>query len=169
MTPARLQRWGDTESMSDKGTVYGPRVGIVGSRDFPSPHLIAAYVASLPASAVVISGGAQGVDTWAEAAARERGLAIEVFHADWKRLGRKAGPIRNGQIVKASDRIVAFWNVESRGTLNTIVQAHRAGLPIEIFGSAGEAIPIEMALAAAEERGIVRSIQRATEHKRRQE
>ncbi|HIP52822.1 MAG TPA: DUF2493 domain-containing protein [Chromatiales bacterium] len=139
----------------------GPKVGIVGSIDFPAPELVVAYVAGLPASAVVVSGGAKGVDSWAEEAAREHGLAVEVFHADWENLGRKAGPVRNGQIVCASDRIVAFWNGRSRGTLNTIVQAQRAGLPIEVFGPEGEEIPLEKALTVAEERGVVRGVEAA--------
>lgn len=139
----------------------GPKVGIVGSIDFPVPELVAAFVVALPATAVVISGGAKGVDTWAEEAARQCGLAVEIFHADWEGLGRKAGPIRNAQIVEASERIVAFWNGHSRGTLNTIVQAQRAGLPIEIYGPSGEAVPLKIALVAAEESGVVKGIKKA--------
>jgi len=137
------------------------KVGIVGSIDFPAAGLVEAYVAGLSVTATVVSGGAKGVDSWGEAAARERGLKVQVFHADWQALGRKAGPIRNRQIVMASDRIVAFWNGHSRGTLNTLVQAHEAGLPIEIYGPSGEAIPLEMALTVAEEKGVVRGIRLA--------
>jgi len=137
------------------------KVGIVGSIDFPTPELVEAYVAGLPASVTVVSGGAKGVDSWAEAAARERGLGVEVFHADWRGLGRRAGPIRNGQIVGGSDRIVAFWDGHSRGTLNTIVQAHRAGLEIHIYGPSGEVVPLEEALGAAERQGVFRGVRRA--------
>ncbi len=48
------------------------RIAIVGSRGLPRPDLIEAFVASLPAGTVVVSGGARGVDTVAEQAARER-------------------------------------------------------------------------------------------------
>jgi hypothetical protein len=56
-----------------------------------------------------------------------------VYQANWDRLGRKAGPLRNAHIVANADRVVAFWDGKSRGTLNTVVQADRAGLPIEVF------------------------------------
>ncbi len=51
------------------------RVAIVGSRECQDRHSVEAYVARLPAGAIVISGGARGVDTWAADAAHARGLA----------------------------------------------------------------------------------------------
>jgi SLOG family YspA-like protein len=119
------------------------RIAIVGSRHFPRPELVEAFVASLPAGTIVVSGGAQGVDTAAEEAAQARGLETLIFHADWKRHGRKAGQIRNAEIVAHADRIVAFWDGRSQGTLNTIVQALGANLPVEIFDSDGDPVLID--------------------------
>ena len=114
-----------------------PRIAIVGSRTFPTPKLVERFVVGLPDGAVVVSGAARGVDTWAEEAAEARGIETIVFHADWDGLGRRAGPIRNEKIIAHADRVVAFWDGQSRGTLNTIVLAARAELPIEIFGPDG--------------------------------
>src|SRR3546814_6456627 len=69
-------------------------IAIVGSRSYPRPDLVQAYVAGLPGGCVVVSGGAPGVDSVAEAAAKAAGLETVVFHADWESLGRRAGPIR---------------------------------------------------------------------------
>ena len=102
----------------------------------------------------MVSGGAPGVDSVAEEAARAAGLETVVFHADWETLGRRAGPIRNEQIIQRADRVVAFWNGHSRGTLNAVVLAIRAGLPIEIFGREGEAVELDHALKVARERGV---------------
>lgn len=55
-----------------------------------------------------------------------RGLELMVFPADWDRYERKAGPLRSAEIVAAANRVVAFWNGRSRGTLNTGMQAVRA-------------------------------------------
>ncbi len=77
--------------------------------------------------------------------------------ADWDRLGRKAGPIRNAQIVFNADRVVAFWDGKSRGTLNTVVQADRAGLPVELYDSNGGRVPIGLWREAAARLGVVAS------------
>ena len=103
----------------------------------------------LPVGTVVVSGGARGVDSIAEVAARDRGLEVVVFQAGWDRLGRKAGPIRNAKIVANADRVVAFWDGSSRGTLNTLGQALRAGLPVEVFDSEGQRVPPDLWREAA--------------------
>jgi len=139
----------------------GRRIAIVGSRHYPRSDLVAAFVASLPADAVVVSGGAAGIDSFAEGAATARGLSTLIFRADWDGLGRKAGPIRNGQIVVASDEIVAFWDTRSRGTLHTIVTALEQRKPVRIFDANGVEVPLSQALAAAEDRGVLASVRAA--------
>lgn len=144
---------------------HAQRIAIVGSRDFPSADVVGAFVRSLPPGTVVVSGGARGVDHWAEEAARRCGLRTKVFHADWDTHGRRAGPIRNAEIVAAADRLVAFWNSRSRGTLNTILSAQAAELPILIFDAAGNKVDIETAIAVAEENGVARSWAKAAKAK----
>lgn len=135
-------------------TVPGERVAIVGSRDFLNPDLVTGFVRALAPSTIVVSGSARGVDRWAEEAAAEYGLETWIFPADWKTYGRRAGPLRNAKIVAESDRVVAFWDGRSRGTLNTILTARDRGMPIEIFGSGGEEILLLSALVVAEETGV---------------
>lgn len=110
-----------------------PRVAVVGSREYPDLVMVAKCVRALFPGTVVITGGAQGVDKTAEKAARIYGLAVEVYHADWKKHGRAAGPVRNKQIVDACDRMLAFWDGESPGTRNAINLAKKAGKPVAIF------------------------------------
>ena len=133
-------------------------VAIVGSKNYLRQELVEAYVVALPANSVVVSGAAAGVDTFAEEAAKARGLETFIFHADWEKLGRRAGPIRNEQIIAHADRVVAFWNGRSRGTLNSLVLATRASLPIEIYGPDGEMVELERALTVARESGVYASI-----------
>jgi hypothetical protein len=137
------------------------RIAVIGSRKYPSAHAVKAFVEALSDDTIVVSGGAAGVDTWAEEAARDRGLKTLVFHANWDGLGRKAGPIRNAEIIANADKVVAFWDRESRGTLNALVQARDAGLPITILDPDGAAIPIETVMEAAEALGVLASIERA--------
>jgi hypothetical protein len=99
------------------------RVAIVGSRTWTDAAAIRRYIDKLPATATVVSGGAPGVDTMAENAARARGLRVQVFQANWKRYGRGAGMIRNSEIIANADIVLAFWDGQSRGTKDSIDKA----------------------------------------------
>ena len=136
------------------------RVAVIGSRRFPNPEVIVAYVSNLPADTILVSGGAEGTDTIAEQAARARSLSVEIYAADWERLGRKAGPIRNQQIVEASDLVVAFWDGGELGTLNTVMRAVEAKREVRVFDPDGREVPIDDVAAAAEELGVLAAIRK---------
>lgn len=106
-------------------------VGIVGSRGWEDWRAVDAFVSRLPVSTVIVSGGAQGVDTYAEEAAKKYGLICIVVHAAWHRrdgtLNKAAGHERNPLIVEISDVVVAFWDGVSPGTRGTIGLAKAAG------------------------------------------
>lgn len=111
-------------------------VAIVGSRNFADPQQVTNYVNGLDADHdVVISGGARGVDTWAYIAAKKRDMRVIVLNADWDLHGKKAGYLRNADIVIAADRVVAFWDGQSKGTLHSINLAKKAGKPVEVFSA----------------------------------
>lgn len=72
----------------------------------------------------VLHGGACGVDTWSGWAARGLGLNVEVIEADWRKHGKRAGFIRNSEMLaRRPDYVIAFWDGLSRGTLDTISKA----------------------------------------------
>jgi hypothetical protein len=108
-------------------------IGIVGSRDYTPLSKVIDYVNTLPVSSCVVSGHAQGVDQTAEQAAQARGMRVISLPADWKKYGKSAGFKRNVDIVAHSDRIVAFWDGKSKGTVHTIRLAQHAGKPCEII------------------------------------
>ena len=101
-----------------------------------------------------------GVDSWAVETGDLLGLGTIVIAADWERLGRSAGPIRNAELVRNADEVVAFWDGRSRGTLNTVVLAIRAGIPVRVFDRGGGLLPLDTVLRCAEERGVIAAIER---------
>jgi hypothetical protein len=127
------------------------RVGIVGSRPekWPSKEwaksaekLVRQYVRQLPKEAVVVSGGAAGVDSWAVDEAKKRGLATKEHLIDKSGLPpwpkgkgefRKRAFERNQKIVDDVDWVVAVWTGESGGTLDTIEKATKAKLPLALY------------------------------------
>jgi len=116
------------------------KVAIVGSRTYPRLELVATYVLSLPDTTVIISGGAQGVDKTAEQVARYRHLKVEIYPAEWNKWGRSAGMMRNGKIINAADRVVAFWDGISKGTADSIRKARAAGKPVTVFDALGNEV-----------------------------
>lgn len=115
------------------------KVAIVGSRQYDHLDLVAQYVAQLPEGTVVLSGGALGVDQAAAAAARARGLEVHEYLPEYEKFGRQAPLLRNTIIAWESDRMVAFWDGRSRGTLDAIRKARRnRDRPIEVYGRDGK-------------------------------
>ena len=99
------------------------KVALVGSRDIPvNPHAAAHIIRALfPNCTEIVSGGCnQGADSQAHLVAALMGVEYKEFKADWDKHGRAAGPIRNKEIVKYSDGVVAYWDGKSRGTKSTI-------------------------------------------------
>jgi len=105
------------------------KVAIVGSRDFPSQYLVERLVYELPRDVTIVSGGARGVDTWAELTALHHKRETVVYRADWAKHGRVAGFVRNNEIVRNSDIIVAFHHMGSKGTKHTISLCKYLGKP----------------------------------------
>jgi hypothetical protein len=114
------------------------KVAIVGSRQYPDLDAVREYVRGLPPGTIVVSGGAQGVDKVAELEAKEQGLNVEIWYPRWDLHGKGAGFARNKAIVHAADRVVAFWDGVSRGTLHTIETAERMKKPVDVFGPRSE-------------------------------
>ncbi len=85
----------------------------------------------------VVSGGARGVDRLGEDWARERGIPMRLHEPDWHGLGKRAGLIRNEEMVKSSDAVVALHDGVSRGTAHTLRLAQAAGLPVYLYDADG--------------------------------
>ena len=66
----------------------------------------------------IVSGGAVGVDLCAAEYANKNGVKLTVFLPQYDLYGRAAPIVRNKKIVDYSDKILAFWDGKSRGTLS---------------------------------------------------
>lgn len=91
---------------------------------------------------VVIEGEAQGADKMGKWWAHSRGLAVDQYPANWNRFGRRAGPIRNQEMLKSGHPalVVAFHDRinDSKGTLHMIKASLKAGVPVRLFDWQGE-------------------------------
>ena len=101
------------------------KVAIVGSRTFNSYDdvvtVLSEFISSNDVTVTeIVSGGAKGADALAERYAEIHNIPTKIYYADWKKFGRRAGPIRNVDIIKRCDVCVAFWDGESHGTKHDI-------------------------------------------------
>jgi len=110
------------------------KVGIVGSREFKNYELFSDIMKQyLSDISWVVSGGAPGADSLAEKWAKENKKMLTIYPADWFNLGKRAGYVRNTDIVKNSDMIIAFWDGNSKGTKHTIGLAQKMGKECKII------------------------------------
>ena len=99
--------------------------------------MVADFIANLPDDAVVVSGGARGIDSYAVASAEERGLETLVYPAEWDKYGKGAGFRRNKQIALRADECLVFWDGSSGGTRNFMRHAFDLRRPLYIIGPDG--------------------------------
>ena len=104
------------------------KIAIIGSRKIKNPD-IEKFVS---ADDEIVSGGAVGVDSAAAKFAKEQGLKLTEFLPQYEKYGRGAPIIRNREIVDYAEKVVAFWDGRSRGTLSVIEYAQKTGKPCEI-------------------------------------
>lgn len=104
-------------------------LAIVGSRDFDDYELVDKLCAHLVERfdvCAIVSGGAKGADKLGERFARQYGLDMIVFKPDWQQYGKRAGYLRNIDIIEASNIVIAFWDGQSKGTKHSIDIATKA-------------------------------------------
>lgn len=108
------------------------KVSVIGSRSFTNYELLTSILDRIDIT-LLISGGANGADKLGERYANERGIPTKIFYPDWEKHGRKAGFIRNSDIINESEYVVAFWDGQSLGTKDSIRKAEKENKKILII------------------------------------
>ncbi len=114
------------------------RIVIAGCRDYNNYDQAKVYIDHCISEIIkendiiIVSGCASGADAIGERYAKENGLEVEKYPADWKTYGRSAGPRRNKQMAEICDFVICFWDGKSRGTKSMIDYARKCNKPIKI-------------------------------------
>lgn len=116
----------------------GMRVLVCGGRDYSDRRTVYEKLDSIHADVPftrLICGGALGADMLAADWARMRQVPLEVFNADWERYGRRAGPIRNQQMLDEGkpELVIAFPG--GPGTADMVQRAMKADLAVYKMGA----------------------------------
>lgn len=121
------------------------RIIIAGSREFTDYNMlkrealnILKHMGRPKESIKIISGCARGADALGERFAKEFGLKVKRFPADWNGLGKRAGYVRNAEMAKYAVQedndgmLIAFWDGQSKGTKHMIDLAYKYGLEVYV-------------------------------------
>ena len=107
---------------------------IAGSRNITDYNIVveAVYASKFDITGIV-SGRARGVDQLGEQYAKEHNLKIHEFPADWDKFGKSAGYIRNKEMAKYADVLIAIWDGKSKGTKHMIDLGHKHLLEVFVY------------------------------------
>ena len=124
--------------MSNYLNENGKNVAVIGSRNFDDYELLKNYLDErFDKIKYIVSGGASGGDELGRKYAEERGLPVIIFYPRWRDkngiFSRAAGFIRNQEIIKNCDVVIAFWDKVSKGTANSLEIAKRLNKPVTII------------------------------------
>lgn len=109
------------------------RVLVCGGRGFADSGLVFATLDALAKTEVIdciIEGDARGADRIAGAWAKRRRIDLRLFPADWNKYGKRAGPIRNQEMLDKGepDLVIAFPG--GVGTADMVRRARAAGVEV---------------------------------------
>lgn len=152
-TPLHDERTSNTselpipQSQNNIQKVKHPRIVVAGCRDYLDTRHVEREMKKLvkkmtgcdiAADVEIVEGGARGVDTIARNVAEKHKWACREFKAQWCLYGRRAGPTRNAKMARYAAEsefpcLLAFWDMQSRGTGNMIRVAKKNGLDVTII------------------------------------
>lgn len=111
------------------------RILVCGGRDIHDYWYIKSWlehydVNDLKDKNILITGGAAGTDTLAHRFGKQFAMKQEVYKADWEKYGRRAGPIRNQQMLDEGkpDLVIAFPG--GKGTADMVRRTILAGIKV---------------------------------------
>lgn len=109
------------------------RIIVCGGRDFDDSSTIRGSLSAVHEQTPIrhlFHGNARGVDTEAARWAREfPEIAVHATPAQWAKYGKRAGPLRNQQMLgQGIDLVIAFPG--GRGTADMVKRARAAGVEV---------------------------------------
>lgn len=81
----------------------------------------------------LITGAALGVDASAEDWARDNCIPYSGYPANWKALGKGAGPARNWQMAEIGDALIAIPGPASIGTWDMVRKMQAKNKPVYLW------------------------------------
>lgn len=113
---------------------------VAGGRDFTNGIITKRVLDTFSDIDTIISGDARGADFLGAMYAVENNIPVEHFPAQWNTYGKAAGYIRNAEMAEAGNALIAFWDGQSKGTMNMIKAMKLHKKPYWVYNYQGELI-----------------------------
>jgi hypothetical protein len=114
---------------------------VCGSRNWTNIDLIKEQILRIVETSLEITiwqGGATGADSIARRIAEDEGIDCVTVHANWKKYGKAAGPMRNAKMLELAKPsiLLSFPKNGSKGTADMINRANKfpGSIHVRIFG-----------------------------------
>lgn len=112
---------------------------VCGGRDYRRWDEVCRVLDRTPGISAVVHGAASGADSLAHQWAVSRGIAHRAFPANWGLYGRRAGFLRNEQMLHENPdiaEVIAFPG--GKGTAHMVDAARKAGVPFTVIPDMSE-------------------------------
>ena len=108
------------------------KVLVCGGRDFSDCTLLMRTLDQVKPD-IIVHGGARGADSMAGGYAKRRAIPCQVFPAEWNKHGKRAGYLRNQQMLDEGkpDLVVAFPG--GPGTRMMVKIAREQGFAVQVM------------------------------------
>lgn len=109
------------------------RLLVCGGRDFSDEKALREWMNEAVGAnrdVTIIHGGARGADRLAGEIAAKAGVKVLVFPAKWDEHGRRAGPVRNQQMLDEGKPDLVLAAPGGAGTADMIRRAKAAGIEV---------------------------------------
>lgn len=112
------------------------KVIVAGSRGIVNYQLVCMVIDNSGFSiSEIISGDAIGVDQLGERYAKENNIKLTIFPANWELYPNSAGMLRNAEMARYGEALIAIWDEVSNGTRNMIKVMRKMDKPVYVYST----------------------------------
>ena len=122
----------------DKKTIRKPiKILVTGDRYWDDYETVLAVLSEFPPGTILIHGACDGADIICGEIAKALGFIVRDYPANWNEFGKRAGPIRNQQMINVEHTVdepfnlcIAFHNniKDSKGTFDMMKRSKKANI-----------------------------------------
>lgn len=110
------------------------RILVCGGREFSNYSFLESVLKQyISPDLFIISGGARGADSMAEYFAKQYDIPISVYKADWSKHGKRAGHIRNQQMLDDGKPDCVIAMPGGTGTKDMIQRSKLSGVKTIVY------------------------------------
>ncbi len=126
--------------LEEKKILYMVSLAIIGARTFNDYALLCKEIETqcitwgflITDIKMIISGHCKGADMLGEKFAKQHSIQTFILKPDWKKFGKRAGFVRNHDIIAHATHVIAFPSINGSGTQHSITLAQQQNKDLHV-------------------------------------